>query len=34
VLADVGISEITGLWDGRYFTAVLADTSLGQWVRP
>lgn len=33
VLADVRLSEITGLWDGRTFTAVMADTSLGRWIR-
>jgi hypothetical protein len=33
VLADIPPAEITGLWDGRYFTAVMAETSLGRWIR-
>ncbi|MBL8895660.1 MAG: SWIM zinc finger family protein, partial [Rhizobiales bacterium] len=33
VLADVTISELTGLWDGRYFMAAMAETSLGRWFR-
>lgn len=33
VLADVAISELTGLWDGRYFSPALAETSLGRWFR-
>ncbi|MFZ5677322.1 MAG: SWIM zinc finger family protein [Pseudomonadota bacterium] len=33
VLGDIPHEAITGLWDGRFFTAVLADTALGRWIR-
>jgi hypothetical protein len=33
VLADVAISELTGIWDGRYFSPAVAETSLGRWFR-
>lgn len=33
VLSDVANEQITGLWDGRFFTAVLAETALGRWMR-
>lgn len=33
VLTGVALRSITGLWDGRFFTAVMADTELGRWVR-
>src|SRR5262249_38623693 len=33
VLSDVAIWDITGLWDGRYFMAAMAETSLGRWIR-
>lgn len=33
VLADVSLTDITGLWNGRYFTAAMAETSLGRWIR-
>src|SRR5262249_38325946 len=32
-LIDVAISELTGLWDGRYFAPTVAETSLGRWFR-
>jgi hypothetical protein len=33
VLSGVDLSTVTGLWDGRYFSPMIANTSLGQWVR-
>lgn len=33
VLGDIPHDAITGLWDGRFFTTVLADTALGRWIR-
>jgi hypothetical protein len=33
VLAGVSLESVTGLWDGRYFSAVMAETNLGRWVR-
>jgi hypothetical protein len=32
-LCGVTINTITGLWDGRFFAPMLAQTTLGQWVR-
>ncbi len=33
VLTGVSLQSMTGLWDGRFFTAVMAETALGRWVR-
>jgi hypothetical protein len=33
VLTGVSLQSVTGLWDGRYFSAVMAETNLGRWVR-
>ncbi len=34
VLSGVELSSVTGLWDGRYFLPMIANTSLGRWTRP
>jgi hypothetical protein len=33
VLSAVSLHSITGIWDGRFFTAMMADTAMGRWVR-
>ncbi|MFN0191871.1 MAG: SWIM zinc finger family protein [Aestuariivirga sp.] len=33
VLTGLALQSVTGLWDGRFFTAVMAETALGRWVR-
>jgi hypothetical protein len=33
VLTGVSLLSVTGLWDGRFFMPVMADTALGRWVR-
>ncbi len=33
ILASVEIQRVIGLWDGRVFEALMAQTSLGLWVR-
>jgi hypothetical protein len=33
VLNGVALQSVTGLWDGRFFTPSMAETSIGRWVR-
>lgn len=33
VLTSVSLRSVTGVWDGRFFTAMMADTAMGRWVR-
>jgi hypothetical protein len=33
ILTSVDVQSVTGLWDGRFFTPVLAETSIGRWLQ-
>jgi hypothetical protein len=33
ILSGIDIQSITGLWDGRFFSPSMAETSLGRWLR-